>query len=124
MKFIISLLLTFTFYTFADDHGADADVLAAVSKYYAARNAEDFKTMVAMESDAGVCSTNSDGSFHKTCAVETVEDYEQNYPDYGQNKQVRLGELIGETLELLERTGGPDAFYNIKYMVPTYESCV
>lgn len=44
--------------------------------------------------------------------------------DYGQNKQVRLGELIGETLELLERTGGPDAFYNIKYMVPTYESCV
>ena len=43
--------------------------------------------------------------------------------DYGQNKQVRLGELICETLELLERTGGADAFYNIKYMIPTYESC-
>ena len=56
--------------------------------------------------------------------LKRVTLYEQNYPDYGQNKQVRLGELIGETLELLERTGGPDAFYNIKYMVPTYESCV
>jgi hypothetical protein len=43
--------------------------------------------------------------------------------DYGQYKQVRLGGLISETLELLEKTGGADAFYNIKYMIPTYESC-
>ncbi|EGZ14338.1 hypothetical protein PHYSODRAFT_510898, partial [Phytophthora sojae] len=27
-------------------------------------------------------------------------------------------------LELLERTGGEDAFINIKYMVPTYESAL
>ena len=81
MKYLFSLLLTFTFYTYADDHGSEADVLAAVDKYYAARTARDFKTMVAMESKKGVCSTNSDGSFHKACVVFTAEDYERNYPD-------------------------------------------
>ena len=32
--------------------------------------------------------------------------------------------LPQETLELLEMHGGEDAFINIKYMIPTYESCV
>ncbi|XP_055526062.1 parkin coregulated gene protein-like [Wyeomyia smithii] len=36
----------------------------------------------------------------------------------------RLGEVIDATLNTLERTGGKDAYLNIKYMVPTYESCV
>ncbi|XP_055618729.1 parkin coregulated gene protein-like [Toxorhynchites rutilus septentrionalis] len=36
----------------------------------------------------------------------------------------RLGDVICETLATLERTGGKDAYLNIKYMVPTYESCV
>ncbi|XP_039444731.1 parkin coregulated gene protein homolog [Culex pipiens pallens] len=36
----------------------------------------------------------------------------------------RLGDVINETLMVLERTGGKDAYLNIKYMVPTYESCV
>ncbi|XP_062562186.1 parkin coregulated gene protein-like [Armigeres subalbatus] len=36
----------------------------------------------------------------------------------------RLGDVINETLQVLERHGGPDAYLNIKYMVPTYESCV
>jgi len=44
--------------------------------------------------------------------------------DYAQRKKVNLGELIQETLELFEQTGGEDAFINIKYMIPTYESCV
>lgn len=44
--------------------------------------------------------------------------------DYSQRKRVNLGELIQETLELFEQTGGEDAFINIKYMIPTYESCV
>jgi len=35
-----------------------------------------------------------------------------------------MGDLIQETLELFEQTGGEDAFINIKYMIPTYESCV
>ncbi|OQV13935.1 Parkin coregulated gene-like protein [Hypsibius exemplaris] len=34
------------------------------------------------------------------------------------------GEAINETLELMERHGGEDAFINIKYMIPTYESCL
>ena len=33
-------------------------------------------------------------------------------------------EIEQETLELLEMHGGEDAFINIKYMIPTYESCV
>lgn len=44
--------------------------------------------------------------------------------DYGQRKKSNLGELIQDTLELLETYGGEDAFINIKYMIPTYESCV
>jgi Parkin co-regulated protein len=44
--------------------------------------------------------------------------------DYGQRKRDNLGELINDTLEKLEIHGGEDAFINIKYMVPTYESVV
>lgn len=44
--------------------------------------------------------------------------------DYSQQKRENLGELVNETLERLELTGGEDAFINIKYMIPTYESVV
>lgn len=44
--------------------------------------------------------------------------------EYGQNKRENVGDLIDETLEAFERHGGPDAFINIKYMIPTYESCM
>jgi hypothetical protein len=44
--------------------------------------------------------------------------------DFSQLKNNDLGELIQKTLELLERKGGDDAFINIKYMIPTYESCI
>lgn len=44
--------------------------------------------------------------------------------DYGQRKRLNLGELIEETLEVFELHGGEDAFINIKYMIPTYESCI
>eukprot|EP00903_Cladosiphon_okamuranus_P015372 g14198.t1 len=43
--------------------------------------------------------------------------------DYNQRSRTNIGELIMETLEVMEQFGGPDAFINIKYMVPTYESC-
>lgn len=43
--------------------------------------------------------------------------------DYGQRRQNNIGDLVMETLVLLETTGGRDAFVNIKYMIPTYESC-
>uniref|UniRef100_A0A3Q3WV27 Uncharacterized protein n=1 Tax=Mola mola TaxID=94237 RepID=A0A3Q3WV27_MOLML len=44
--------------------------------------------------------------------------------DYSQRKRENIGDLIQETLEMFERYGGEDAFINIKYMVPTYESCM
>jgi len=44
--------------------------------------------------------------------------------DYSQRKRVNLGDLIEETLEIFEIHGGEDAFINIKYMIPVYESCV
>lgn len=43
---------------------------------------------------------------------------------YGQRKRMVLGELIIESLEALEVHGGEDAFINIKYLVPTYQSVV
>lgn len=43
--------------------------------------------------------------------------------DYSQKNNMNLGDLIDDTLQLLEIHGGEDAFINIKYMVPTYESC-
>lgn len=42
--------------------------------------------------------------------------------DYGQQKRLNLGELIMETLDIFEKYGGEDAFINIKYLVPTYQS--
>ena len=43
---------------------------------------------------------------------------------YNQRKKINIGDLVNETLELMELTGGEDAFINIKYMIPTYESCM
>lgn len=44
--------------------------------------------------------------------------------DYGQQRRQNLGELIMETLEAFEVNGGEDAFINIKYLVPVYQSVV
>ena len=44
--------------------------------------------------------------------------------DYSQQKRENLGDLIHETLQLFEFHVGENAFINIKYMVPTYESCM
>ena len=44
--------------------------------------------------------------------------------DYSQQKRENVGDLIAETLEAFERHGGEDAFINIKYMIPVYESCM
>uniref|UniRef100_A0A1A7W9S0 PARK2 co-regulated n=1 Tax=Iconisemion striatum TaxID=60296 RepID=A0A1A7W9S0_9TELE len=35
-----------------------------------------------------------------------------------------IGDLINETLRMFEVYGGPEAYKVIKYMVPTYESCM
>jgi len=44
--------------------------------------------------------------------------------EYGQRRMSNLGDLIQDTLEMLEVKGGDDAFINIKYLIPTYESVV
>jgi hypothetical protein len=44
--------------------------------------------------------------------------------DYSQRKGENIADLIQETLETFEKHGGEDAYINIKYMVPTYESCM
>ena len=44
--------------------------------------------------------------------------------DYGQQRRENLGELIMETLEAFEVNGGEDAFINIKYLVPVFQSVV
>ena len=44
--------------------------------------------------------------------------------DYAQQKQNDLGATIQQTVELMEKTGSPDASMWIKYHIPTYESCV
>lgn len=42
--------------------------------------------------------------------------------DYGQRNRTNLLDLVNETLERLEATGGEDAYINIKYMIPTFET--
>jgi hypothetical protein len=54
------------------------------------------------------------------CAPQNIGDMF----DYGQRKNENIGDLIQETLQLFEKYGGEDAFINIKYLVPTYESAV
>ncbi|NXP56411.1 PACRG protein, partial [Heliornis fulica] len=43
--------------------------------------------------------------------------------EYSQQKRENIGDLIQETLEAFERSGGENAYINIKYMIPTYQSC-
>jgi hypothetical protein len=45
---------------------------------------------------------------------------------YGQRKQNNLGDLIAETLMLIEQNAAAEAnaFINIKYIIPVYESCM
>ena len=42
--------------------------------------------------------------------------------EYGQRKHSNIGDLVMETLEVLELNSGPDAFINIQYVVPQYQS--
>lgn len=39
-------------------------------------------------------------------------------------KKGNLGDMIMETLEQFELYGGDDAFINIKYLVPVYQSVI
>eukprot|EP00792_Barthelona_sp_PAP020_P005587 TRINITY_DN2716_c1_g1_i1.p1 TRINITY_DN2716_c1_g1~~TRINITY_DN2716_c1_g1_i1.p1 ORF type:complete len:227 (+),score=50.58 TRINITY_DN2716_c1_g1_i1:35-715(+) len=42
--------------------------------------------------------------------------------EYSQYSKVNVGDLIEETLQMFEKYGGNEAYVNIKWIVPTYES--
>lgn len=44
--------------------------------------------------------------------------------EYSEQKRINLSDLVKETLVLLETHGGPQAFVNIKHMIPIYQSCL
>ena len=65
----------------------------------------------------------SDETLARACdATPTLPTLRCAARRYGQQKRNDLGDLIEETLSLFEKHGGEDAFVNIKYMIPTYES--
>ena len=79
--FLTALLVGFCSTSFADDHVASASetaVLKALSAYMEARNARDFTTVIALSSKDGTLDTNSDGSFHKPLAEQTIESWEKS----------------------------------------------
>ena len=57
---------------------SETEVLTALSAYMDARNTRDFKAVIAMSSKAGTLDTNSDGSFHKPQAKQTLEGWEKS----------------------------------------------
>jgi len=80
MKKLILIVIGLLFLTSlsADGHlNSEKDVLAALERYYEARNQEDYETVVSMESKSGTYNTNSDGSFHKPKQITTVEDWKR-----------------------------------------------
>ena len=63
----------------ADGHlKSEKDVLVALQEYFEARNTEDYKTVVALESKSGTYGTNSDGSFHKPKQISSVEQWKRS----------------------------------------------
>lgn len=44
--------------------------------------------------------------------------------EYSQKNGENIGDLIDECLAMLEQNGGDDAFINIKYLIPTFQSTV
>ena len=42
--------------------------------------------------------------------------------EYSQKKRINISDLMIETLNMLEQNGGSEAFVNIKYMIPLYQS--
>ena len=80
MKYI-TLLFGLLFFSAlsADGHlKSEQDVLVSLQQYFEARNSEDYKTVVALESKSGTYGTNSDGSFHKPKQITSVESWKRS----------------------------------------------
>jgi hypothetical protein len=65
LSMLLSLLVIFAVQVEAAPSKAEAEVADAFGEYFQARKAQDYKTVVALESKFGTLNTNSDGSFHK-----------------------------------------------------------
>ena len=80
MHYSITLIFGLLFFSVlsADAHlKAEQEVLSTLLKYFEARNNEDYKTVVALESRSGTYGTNSDGSFHKPRLISPIEQWEK-----------------------------------------------
>jgi hypothetical protein len=44
--------------------------------------------------------------------------------EFGQRKKLNLSDLIVQTLKEMEKSGGPEAFINIEYMIPMSQSYI
>ena len=74
--FVISALMFGLVGTVDAAHSkAEAEVETAFAKYFQARKDQDYKTVVAMESNSGTLNTNSDGSFHKPLNKQSEADW-------------------------------------------------
>ena len=61
----------------------------------------------------------------RSCPSLTCSNKNVNVGDDRLRPEARTASAaLLETLQLFETYGGEDAFINIKYMVPTYESCI
>jgi hypothetical protein len=69
-------MMSMSTFSFADS--SETEVLKALSAYMDARNSRDFKTVIALSSKAGTLDTNSDGSFHKPEARQTIAYWEKS----------------------------------------------
>jgi hypothetical protein len=69
--------LMFVFVGVADaaHSNAEHEVEAAFNQYFQARQDQDYKTVVALESKSGTMNTNSDGSFHKPLSKQSEADW-------------------------------------------------
>ena len=73
----IGLLMATTLY--ADTNlSEEKEVLNSLEKYFNARNKQDYRTVISLESRTGIYNTNSDGSFHKTKQITSVESWKRS----------------------------------------------
>ena len=72
---ISALMFGFTGVIDAAQSKAESEVAMAFTKYFDARENQEWDTVAAMESASGTFNTNSDGSFHKALAKTTAAQW-------------------------------------------------
>jgi len=77
---LITIIMSLGNLAYADQHAdsSESEVLEALTAYMDARNTRDFKAVIALSSKSGTLDTNSDGSFHKQPAVQTIAGWKKS----------------------------------------------